>query len=265
MPQLRLRVAALVGLAGILASSCSVIGGGGGSTYALTAWFPKTIALFKDSQVRVLGLPAGSVTKVTAVGDQVKVDMKVKSSVPVPADVHATIVPLSLIGERYVQLFPVWTVGQPKARSGDVIPMERTEVPVEPDEALAALKKFLDSLDPAATGRLVQNAANDLQGNGQSINDAVANLSTLVGTLADKDQQLGDIIDNFDKFTAVLSTREVQLGNVMDSFANLTSLLSDERKAIENTVRNLGSVSTDAYDLLSANRAGLDKDITTLT
>ena len=41
-------------------------GGGGGNDYKLAAWFPKTIALFKDSQVRVLGLPAGQVTKVQA-------------------------------------------------------------------------------------------------------------------------------------------------------------------------------------------------------
>ncbi|MBV9043179.1 MAG: MCE family protein [Acidimicrobiia bacterium] len=265
MPVLRLRAVALVALAGLLVSSCSVVGGGGGGNYSLSAWFPKTVALFKDSEVRVLGLPAGTVTKVTAVGDKVRVDMHVKNSVPVPADVHATIVPLSLIGERYVQLFPVWTDGQAKAQSGEVIPMDRTEVPVEPDEALGALKKFLDSLDPSATGRLVKNAADDLQGNGQTFNDAVANLSTLAGTLADKDQQLGDIIDNFDKFTSVLSTREVQLGNIMDSFANLTSLLSEERKAIESTVHNLGSVSTDAFDLLSLNRAALDKDLTELT
>lgn len=264
MPNLR-RMASVLVLAALLLSSCSVVGGGGGKAFKLTAWFPKTIALFKDSEVRVLGLPAGKVSKVTAMGDRVKIEMNIKQSVPVPADVHATIVPLSLIGERYVQLFPVWTTGQPRAHSGDVIPMERTDVPVEPDEAFAALKKFLDSLDPQATGRLVQNAANDLQGNGQTFNDTVANLSTLVGTLADKDQQLGDIIDNFDKFTTVLRTREVQLGNVMDSFANLTSLLSEERKAIENTVRNLGSVSTDAFDLLSVNRAGLDKDLTELT
>ena len=265
MSRMRLRLASVAVLAAVLLSSCSAIGGGGGKNYKLVAWFPKTIALFPDSQVRVLGLPAGKVSKVTAMGDRVKIDMNIKHDVPVPADVHATIVPLSLIGERYVQLFPVWTTGQPRAKTGDVIPMERTDVPVEPDEALGALKKFLDSLDPQATGRLVQNAANDLQGNGQSFNDTVANLSTLVGTLADKDQQLGNIIDNFDKFTTVLRTREVQLGNVMDSFANLTGLLSQERKAIENTVRNLGRVSTDAFDLLSVNRAGLDKDLTELT
>jgi virulence factor Mce-like protein len=231
----------------------------------LSAWFPKTIALFKDSEVRVLGLPAGKVTKVETHGNRVRVDMDVKQDVPVPADVHASIVPLSLIGERYVQLFPVWINGQAKARSGDVIPEERTEVPVEPDEALAALKKFLDSLDPSATGRLVQNTADDLSGNGQGFNDAVANISTLVGTLADKDTQLAHIIDQFDDFTAVLRTREVALGKVMDSFANLANLLAEERTAIENTVKNLGKVSTDAFDVLSLNRAGIDKDLTQLT
>src|SRR5258708_4945118 len=51
----------------------------------------------------------------------------------------------------------------------------------------------------------------------------------------------------------------------MDTFANLASLLAQERTAIENTVRNLGSVSTDAFDLLSVNRAGLAKDLTELT
>ena len=118
---MRLRLASVGVLAAVLLSSCSVVGGGGGKSYKLAAWFPKTIALFKDSQVRVLGLPAGQVTKVQAMGDKVRIEMKVKDSVPVPADVHATIIPLSLIGERYVQLFPVWTTGQPRAHSGDVI------------------------------------------------------------------------------------------------------------------------------------------------
>lgn len=262
---MRRALISVVVLAAVVLSSCSVVGGGSGPKYKLSAWFPKTVALFKDSEVRVLGLPAGKVTKVETHGNKVRVDMDVKESVPVPADVHAALVPLSLIGERYVQLFPVWTNGQPRARSGDIIPEERTEVPVEPDEALAALKKFLDSLDPSATGALVANTAADLSGNGQSFNDAVANISTLVGTLADKDTQLAHIIDQFDDFTAVLRTREAELGQVMDSFANLANLLAEERTAIENTVRNLGKVSTDAFDVLSLNRAGIDKDLTQLT
>src|SRR5207248_2278051 len=165
----RLPVVAVV-LTGLLLSSCSIVGGGGGGNYQLTAWFPKTIALVPASDVKVLGLSAGKVKDVKVDRGRVRVVLNIKKSVPVPADVHAEIIPQSLIGERYVQLFPAWTDGQSRARNGDVIPEDRTAVPVEPDEALAALKKFLDSLDPNATGRLVQNAANDLSGNGQNLN-----------------------------------------------------------------------------------------------
>src|SRR5207237_5060526 len=163
------------------------------------------------------------------------------------------IVPPPLIAERHVQLFPAWTTGTPAANDGDVIPIERTEVPVEPDEALAALKKFLDSLDPEATGNLVKNLAGDLKGNGQTLNDALAGIGRLATTIADKDDELGRIIDNFDRFTGVIRTREGQLGRVMDEFAQLTSLLAEERRAIEGMVKGLSHVSVDALDLVSAN------------
>ena len=85
-----------------------------------------------------------------------------------------------------------------------MIPLERTSIPVEPDEALAALKRFLDSLDPGATGRLVTNLADDLEGNGQKLNTALGGLADLTSTLADKDDELVRIIDHFDDFTATL-------------------------------------------------------------
>jgi phospholipid/cholesterol/gamma-HCH transport system substrate-binding protein len=244
-------------------ASCSSSGDGGG--YTLSAVFPRTISLYPSSDVRVLGLPAGKVTSVRVEGTQVRVRMRVKASVPVPADVHAAIVPKSLIGERYVQLSPVWTDGVPRAKNGDLIPLERTEIPVEPDEALAALKKFLDTLDPQATGSLITNLAGDLGGNGQALNDALRGTSNLVATLADKDEQLVHLIDHFDKFTQTLRTRESVLGRTMELFATTTDLLAQERRTIESLVANLSSVSTNAFDLVSEHRARLDRDLTILT
>jgi phospholipid/cholesterol/gamma-HCH transport system substrate-binding protein len=259
-----LKGAAAVGLAAVmLCGSCSVVGGG--KSYNVTAYFPKAVSLYKLSKVQVLGLPAGTVTNIEVVGTQVKVSMDIKDSINLPAGVDATIVPQSLIGERYVQLFPAWTEGQPRAAPGEIIPLERTSVPVEPDEALAALKKFLDTLDPKATGRLVTNAAQDLRGNGQNLNDAVKGLAQLSSTLADKDQQLADIVDHFDQFTATLSTRESQLGKVMDQFAIATKLLADERDQVEGLVKGLGQVSKDGLDLVSVHRVQLGQDLDTLT
>ena len=254
-------VAAVVLVAGIL-GACS---GGGEDGYRLTAYFARGVSLYEGSDVRVLGLPAGEIDRVSVEGTQVRVEMTMRDEIPIPADVQATLVPLSLIGERYVQLFPAWTEGQPRAPAGAVIPLERTSVPVEPDEALAALKRFLDSLDPSATGRLITNLADDLEGNGQALNDALGGIAELTATLADKDDELVRIIDHFDDFTATLVTREQQLGRVLDSFATTASVLAEERGNIERLVKSLGQLSVDGLDLVSEHRIRLQRDVEVLT
>src|SRR3954451_15039236 len=260
----RVRAAAASLVVALLLGSCALPGSGGGG-YKLTAYFDRGVSLYGQSAVRVLGLHAGKVTRIDIEGTKVKVTMSIDKDIKLPAGVHATIVPQSLIGERYVQLFPAWVQGQPTEAAGTIIGLDRTSIPVEPDEALAALKKFLDTLDPKATGRLVHNLADDLNGNGQALNDAIRGLSTLSTTLADKDQQLADIVDHFDAFTATLRTREAQLGKVMDQFAVTTKVLADERQQIEGLLHNLADISKTGLDLVSKHSAALDHDLTVLT
>lgn len=119
-----------------------------------------------------------------------------------------------------------------------MIPIDRTSVPVEPDEALAAVKRLLDSLDPHATGRLVTNLAQDLAGQGQGLSGAFNGLSRLTTTLASKDQDVVGIIDNIDRLSSTLSTREAELGKVLDEFAAATRVLADERQQIDTLVGN---------------------------
>src|SRR3954470_2737131 len=112
-----LRLGALALVMTLVASACSPFGGGGGH-YKLIAYFPRAVALYKSSQVRVLGLPAGTVDSIDVEGTRVKVTMSIDSSIPVPKDVEALIAPQSLIGERYIQLSPAWTQGEDKATDG---------------------------------------------------------------------------------------------------------------------------------------------------
>jgi len=254
-------LAVLVVLA-VVASGCSLLGGGG-STYKLIAYFPRAVSLYPSSQVRVLGLPAGNVDRVDVVGTQVKVTMSIEKSTPVPKNVKALIAPQSLIGERYIQLSPAWKQGDEKASDG--MEIHDTIVPTEPDEALAELKKFLDSLDPNGLGRLINNAADDLQGQGSTLNHALDQVSQLVSTVAAKDTQLADIVDNFDRFTATLETRETQLGDVLATFSQATQVLADERQGIENLLAGLASLSANGLQLVSKHADQLRTDLDTLT
>jgi virulence factor Mce-like protein len=262
--RLRLLVGALaVVLGATVLPACGLLPGGEGS-YTLHAYFPRAVSVFPSSDVRVLGLPAGSVSAVEVEGDQVRIDLKIKDSIDVPADVRAQIVPQSLIGERYIQLSPVFEKGMERAKDGMTIDRDHTIIPVEPDEALAAVKKFLDSLDPKGIGRLVTNLEEDLRGNGSTLNSALGSLSDLVTTFAEKDDALVRIVDSFDKLTATLSSREQQLGEVLDAFATASQVLADERGSIEGLVRGLADLSQSGLRLVGEHAGPLRSDVQTL-
>lgn len=241
-------------------AGCGILGGG--SSYRVTAYFDRAVSVFPSSDVRVLGLPAGTVAAVEIDGDRVRVDMDIDDSIRIPVGASAQIVPQSLIGERYIQISPAHTDGVEALEDGDTI--ESTIIPVEPDEALAALKEFLDSLDPDGIGRLVSNVEDSLAGNGAQLNSALGSLSDLVGTFAEKDEVLLRIVDSFDRLSATLVTREQQLGEVIDAFAEATTVLADERGSVEELVSGLADLSRNGLALLGEHAGPLRADIETL-
>lgn len=250
-------LAALLGLSG-----CGIVGGG--DTYEVVAYFPRAVSLYESGAVQVLGLPAGEVADIEVVGDQVKVTMDIDSDIPLPDDVRAAIAPQSLIGERRVQLFPPFQQGDVLARNGHEIPLEETLVPVEPDEALASLKEFLDALDPDGVGRLIDNAATSLDGQGENLGSALDELSRLVGNIEDNDDAIIRIAERFDEFTSTLLTRESQLAEVLDDFAVVADVLAEEREDIEALISGLASLSGDGLDLVSEHAVRLRTDVQVL-
>ena len=137
-------------------------------------------SLYERRQVRVLGLPAGTVDRDRHVeGDRVRGRARHRRRrARAPATSAAALIPQSLIGERYVQLMPAWTEGQDRGsrtspEAERVIDVDETIIPVEPDEALAALNEFLETLDPDGLGRLIDNSAEDLEGNGENLEPAL--------------------------------------------------------------------------------------------
>lgn len=247
-------------LAAVLAlSGCGLVGGG--DTYEVVAYFPRAVSLYESGAVQVLGLPAGEVSDIEIMGDRVKVTMAVDSDIPLPVDVRAAIAPQSLIGERRIQLFPPFQQGDQQAPDGHEIAIDDTVIPVEPDEALASLKDFLDALDPNGAGRLIDNAAASLDGQGQQLGSALDELSDLVGNIEDDDDAVIRIAERFDDFTSTLLTRESQLAQVLDDFAVVADVLAEERGEIEALISGLANLSGDGLDLVSEHAVRLRTDV----
>ena len=72
----------------------------------ISAHFVSTTGLYEGDVVRVLGVNVGKVTKIEPRDRDTYVEMKIDSSVDVPADAKALIVAQSLVSARFVQLTP---------------------------------------------------------------------------------------------------------------------------------------------------------------
>ena len=64
----------------------------GSDTRRVTAYFDRTVSLYKGSEVRVMGVNIGTVTAVVPEGDRVRVAMEYDDEYKLPADAKAAII-----------------------------------------------------------------------------------------------------------------------------------------------------------------------------
>ena len=265
---LRLVLAVALGAAPL--AGCGLVGGGGGDGYHLTAHFDRAVGLYPFGDVTVMGLGVGTVDAVEIDDDHVRVEMTIDSDVPLPADVQATIEPLTLIGERNVVLFPPWDAamaaeGRRRAESGDVIPRERTSTPAEPDEALQAFDELARSLEPATVADLVTGADEALDGLGEELGEAIDQASDITGTLAAVDEQLLDTAESLHVLAGSLLQREEQLGALIRAFSGATDVLASERAGIERFLASIVSLTDEGRSVLDTYGEQLPADIAHLS
>ncbi len=74
----------LVVLAFVVAAAVTVFGGDTGKT--VVAHFPRAISVYEGSDVRVLGVPVGTVTRVEPTGTDVTVTMTYDDEVKLPSE-----------------------------------------------------------------------------------------------------------------------------------------------------------------------------------
>jgi phospholipid/cholesterol/gamma-HCH transport system substrate-binding protein len=238
----------------------------GSGERTLTATFPSTTSLYSGAKVKVLGVPVGKVDSIKVKGTSVQVRISYQADVDLPADVHALIVPPSIVGDRFVQLAPAYKSGArlpDNARLG----LNQTGVPVELDDTYAALDKFAAGLGPkgananGALSRLVTATAKNITGHGAAFNTAVRELTGLIGTLAGSSDDINTTVDNLSALTGTLEGKDAQLRELVTNLARVGAQLNGQRDDISSSVvelqQALGLIST----FVRSNRAALKTSI----
>ena len=233
-----------------------------------TAYFNSAVGLFAGSDVRVLGIKVGKIDSVTPMGTKVEVVILVDRKTPIPADVGALSVAPSLVSDRYVQLAPAYTGGE-VLRDGAEIPPERTANPLELDELYASLNRLTTALGPEGANKdgalsdFIEVQAQTLEGNGQTINDTINDLSQAARTLSDSRIDLFATVDNLEKFTSALAANDAQVRRLDERLADVGNFLAGERvdlgAALEQLAIALDEVSTFVRDHREVLKTNIDK------
>lgn len=258
------RIALLLALA-LLAGGCAAMPGGG--DYTVTAELERSFNVFPGSPVRVAGVDVGTVEEVVVPDGATHVEarLRVREGTEIAADGQATVIPESLIGERYVQLEGLENEDGATLEDGATIPLDRTLVPYEFDEVLDNLNQFVGGLESDEFGRMLTNFAEVLDGQGGQLGSTIDEAHRAVGTLADNDQELVDLASRLSDLNETLATRDEQLGSVIDDFDTLMGSLAGDRVEIDAALDGLVRVTDELARLLETNRATLEEDIATLT
>jgi len=242
---------------------------GGPETKTLTAHFPRTISIYEGSDVRVLGVPVGQVDTVRPSGTDVVVTMSYDADVKVPANAKAAIIAPSIVGDRFVQLTPVYTGGDVIA-DGAVLDEDRTAVPLELDQIYSSLDDLTVALGPTGANRngafsdLLETTAENFGGQGAKFHQTIEDFGKLSQTLDDNKDELFGSARELEGFIGTLAKNDKTVRRFNDSLAQVSEMLSGERRELSTSLSNLATALGQVSTFVKENREVLGRDISGL-
>ncbi|OSC42162.1 virulence factor Mce family protein [Mycobacterium decipiens] len=254
-------VAALVGGVYVLSSA--------GNDRTIVGYFTSAVGIYPGDEVRVLGVPVGKIDAIEPRPSDVKITMSVAKDVKVPADVQAIIISPNLVAARFIQLTPVYASGA-VLPDGASINLSRTGVPVEWDEVKEALTQLAVELSPTAgelqgpLGLAINQAADTLNGNGDSFHNALRELSQVAGRLGDSRNDIFGTVKSLQILVDALSESNEQIVQFAGHVASVSQVLADSSRNLDHTLGTLNQALSDIRGFLHENNSTLIETVNQL-
>ncbi len=232
----------------------------------ITAYFSAAVGVYPGGDVRMLGVPIGTVDTVEPQGETVKVTFGLDNDVEVPAEANALVVTPSVVADRYVQLAPVYK-GGPQMQHGATIPRERTATPVELDQVYKSLNDLTTALGPEGANKdgalsdLLDTTAKNLDGNGKALSNALQRLGEAGQTLSGNSEELFATVENLQKFTTMLSENDAKVREFNTQMQDVSALLAGEREDLGAALAELAVALQKVETFVRDNRESLKSNV----
>lgn len=236
------------------------------TTNTVTAYFPETLALYPGDKVQIMGVQVGNIDAIEPAGDKMKVTFHYKNKFKVPANATASILNPSLVASRNIQLSPAYT-GGPVMQDDAVIPVDRTQVPVEYDELRDSISRILTDLGPTPQqpkgpfGDIIESAANGFAGKGDQLNKTLSGLSEALFTLNEGRGDLFNVVKSLALFVNALYKSDQKFVALNHDLAQFTNSFTNTDRELADAVRNLDQLLTVSRKFFADNGSVLSKDV----
>lgn len=260
------RLGPLLALVVAIGGAAVWLAGTGPSTITVTATFPRTIGLYPGDDVRVVGVPVGTITAIESRGGSVEVVMELDEGTSVAADTGAVIVPPGVLSSRYVQLTEPWLEG-PRLADGDRIDADRTAAPLELDDVTEEVDRLLVALGPdgandrGALSGLVRASAAALDGNGTTLRQTLADVADALDSVGASRGDIVATIEQLQTFVTALAGSDTAIRTLERSLASFAGGLADQHRQLRTTIRNVAAVVGAVRTFVRRNRGTVTADV----
>lgn len=228
-----------------------------GSTNSYSAVFTDASSLRSGDSVRVAGIRAGTVRRVSLQPDNtVLVSFDADHQVRPTTATKVAVRYLDLVGNRYLELLdsPGPTTIQPP---GSRIPVDRTEPALDLDLLLGGLKPVVQGLNPQNVNALTNSLIHILQGQSGDVESLMSKTSTFSKELADNGQTVQQLIDNLNVVVATVAKDGDKFSGAVQRLEHLVTDLSQERDPIAEAITALDKGTASLAGLLTQARTPL--------
>ncbi|MFF5988815.1 MlaD family protein [Prauserella flavalba] len=221
----------------------------------VVAEFADASPLLVRNDVKVDGVKVGEIAEIKARDGKAAVTMELDpEALPLHDDAKVTIRPVSLLGERYLEL-DRGTPSAPVMAPGATIPLERTGRNTDLDEVL----NTVDDPTGQSLAALVTMLGEGARGNGANIQATIKALGPamrdtdgLVRILNEQNQLLNSVVDNVAPVAGALARDEGRtLDGLVGSAHQLLGTTSAQQQAFESTLAELPSTLNEARSTLA--------------
>ncbi|WP_370333688.1 MCE family protein [Mycolicibacterium hippocampi] len=228
-------------------------------TNVYNAVFTNVSGLEQGQFVRIAGVEVGKVQHLRLQRDaSVKVQFSADKSVVLTEGSRAVIRYSDLVGGRYVAL-EEGTGATAPLHPGQTIPASKTSPALDLDALIGGFRPLFRALDPDEVNALSGQLISAFEGQGGTIAGFFEQTAALTNMIADRDELIGEVIANLNTVLTSLADENTQFAKAVDSLAQLVSTLDGRREDLANSVAYSNAAAGSIADLLSQARPPLQK------